>query len=1105
MEANSRDGELRDALEQQSVTSEILRIIASSSADPGPIFQTIVTNAARLCEANFAFVMLNEGGRLNLAARTECTPEFAAFLQGGKPPNRATTTGRAALERRPVQVLDFLAEPGTVVTEAHRAEQVRTVLAVPMCREDKLLGIISVWRREVRAFSERQIALLETFANQAVIALDNARLLRELQARNSQLSEALEQQTATSDVLKVISRSTFDLEVVLRSLVEYATRLCAAEQGFIFRRDEDGYRLAVAHRAPADFKEWRQASAIQPGDGTIVGRVALACRAVQIVDTQDDPEWLAAHRNAPGTDVVRTLLGVPMLRENVPIGVICLWRTAVRPFTDNQIELITTFADQAVIAIEDVRLFRALETRNKEIAEALEQQTATTEILRAISASPSDPQPVFEAIVRHAVTLCGSLFANVFRYDGELIHYVASHNTGPSYVELLRTKYPMRPDLSQVSGRVLLSKSVVRLEDARSDPDYDQRFPPAMGWRRMLGVPMLRDGKALGAIVVGWAEAGPVRKAQEELLTTFADHAVIAIENVRLFRELEARNEEVTEALQQQTATSEVLRIISSSPTDVQPVFEMIARNAVTLCDGQFSGVFTFDGELVRLLAFQNLTTQGAEVYRQAFPRPAGRDSAVGRAIVSREIVQICDVLEDPEYELRDLARAGTMRCIIAVPMLRDGNPIGGIVVWRSRPELFTQYQIQLVATFADQAVIAIENVRLFGEIQEKSRQLELANTYKSRFLAAASHDLRQPLHALNLFVAQLNAETDPAERRRLVARIDAAVSAMNELFNALLDMSKLDAGMLEVTLTDFPVQRLLKQMETTFAGAAREKGLRLDVSSSRAWIRSDFILLERILLNLVSNAVRYTECGKIVISCHRRGEQLRLEVQDSGPGIPEDQQRNIFREFYQLAGPGTGRRGGLGLGLAIVDRLCRLLDHAVEVVSTPGKGSRFSVSVPRAAERPGLTDAPVSPARAADPVTGRLIVVIDDDALVLDGMRGILRSWGCSVVSAASEAAALAELRETGRRPDAIVSDYRLADGKTGIDAIECLRGTLGTAIPAFLISGDTSPDRLRDARVSGYHLLHKPVPPMALRAMLNRLLKGPSSSGESARKAKR
>ncbi|MDQ2955134.1 MAG: ATP-binding protein, partial [Pseudomonadota bacterium] len=387
---------------------------------------------------------------------------------------------------------------------------------------------------------------------------------------------------------------------------------------------------------------------------------------------------------------------------------------------------------------------------------------------------------------------------------------------------------------------------------------------------------------------------------------------------------------------------------------------------------------------------------------------------------------------------------------------------------------------------------------RLFDEVQEKSRQLELANSYKSRFLAAASHDLRQPLHALNLFVAQLRAESDPAERSRLVARIDAAVSAMNELFDALLDMSKLDAGVLVPNLTEFPVEHLLKRMETTFAAAAREKGLRLRVVPGSAWIRSDFILLERILLNLVSNAVRYTPGGGVVVGCRRRGEQLRIDVWDSGVGIPEDQQGNIFGEFYQLAGREPDR-GGLGLGLSIVDRLGSLLGHAIELNSRPGKGSRFSISVPSVAARPQIAAARMSPAAIADPASGKLIVVIDDDALVLDGMRGILQSWGCNVVAAPSADAALAQLNKRGEQPDLIVSDYRLADGKTGIGAIERMRGALGVPVPAFLISGDTAPERLRDASASGYHLLHKPVPPMKLRAMLNRLLTRRDAAGAS------
>jgi signal transduction histidine kinase len=365
------------------------------------------------------------------------------------------------------------------------------------------------------------------------------------------------------------------------------------------------------------------------------------------------------------------------------------------------------------------------------------------------------------------------------------------------------------------------------------------------------------------------------------------------------------------------------------------------------------------------------------------------------------------------------------------------------------------------------------------------------ANKYKSHFLASASHDLRQPLHALNLFVAQLRTESDPEERRRLVPRINAAVSSMNELFEALLDMSKLDAGVLEPNISDFPVEPLLTRMEMTFAETAHEKGLRLSVVANRAWVRSDFVLLERILLNLVSNAVRYTTCGGVVVGCRRRGGQLRIDVCDSGPGVPEEQRRKIFGEFVQLAATKPARQGGLGLGLSIIERLGRLLGHPIEVRSRVGKGSRFSITVPLAAARSEVTEAPASFATMADPAPGKRVVVIDDDALVLDGMGGILRSWGCEVVTAESGETALARLTAQRLKPDLIISDYRLANGRSGIEAIERLRGELAAAIPAFLISGDTAPERLREASASGYHLLHKPLTPMRLRAMLNQLVK--------------
>jgi two-component system, sensor histidine kinase len=386
----------------------------------------------------------------------------------------------------------------------------------------------------------------------------------------------------------------------------------------------------------------------------------------------------------------------------------------------------------------------------------------------------------------------------------------------------------------------------------------------------------------------------------------------------------------------------------------------------------------------------------------------------------------------------------------------------------------------------------------LEGKVVERTRQLELANLAKTRFLAAASHDLRQPLHALGLLVAQLNADTNRANRRRIVARIGTAVSVMNDLFNALLDISKLDAGAVSPDVSAFPVGPLLDRIENMFSAAAREKLLRLRVLPGAAWVRSDRVLLERILLNLVSNAVRYTERGGILVGCRRRGDALLIEVWDSGIGIPEDQQQYIFGEFYQVAGARAGG-AGLGLGLAIVDRLCRLLDHPLKLASTQGKGSRFSITVPRA-------PAQVEPAESSHPLraviqpfTGKVIVVIDDDRLVLDGVCGLLRGWGCHVSASTSSSAALTSLLKLREKPDLIISDHNFTHGETGIAVIERLRHTFNAPIPALLVTGDISVERKQEAEASGYELLQKPVPPMILRATMSEILK-PSRSIDAA-----
>jgi PAS domain S-box-containing protein len=739
-ELKERERQLAEHAAEQTAVRELLEAISRSAFDLDAVLRTLIERAARLCRADKGFIFRLEGDAYRLALDyggvAQAFREFIAEhpIRAG----RDTLVGRTALTKSVVHIEDVLADPEYRWPQSQRIGGQRSMLGVPIFRDDVVIGVIALWKERVEPFTLAQIQLVTTFSNQASIAIENARLFNETR-------EALEHQTATAEILKVISNSPEDVKPTFKAILESTTRVCETSIGALFLFDGEMLTCAAHHNTTPEFARVLDQLRVPPSRETPTRLAALERRVVRVDDYLNDPRF------TPLPDQLRergrSQISVPLLREGALVGVISTWRREVRPFTDKHIGLLQAFADQAVIAIENVRLF-------KETKEALDKQTAISEILRVISASPTDVQPVFDTIVRSAVTLCGSTNGAVFRYDGERLHYVAGHMFTPEWLEAVQSKYPMRPDASAISGRAILTRSLAHIDDVLADPQYDHAHALKGGWRRMLAVPMLRDGAALGVIVVSWAQPGSTPKSQEDLLRTFADQAVIAVENVRLFNELQARNRELTEALEQQTATAGILNVISSSPTDVQPVFEEILRAAARLCDSSLAAIFRFDGKLVHLAASHNWPADALASVASRYPMPPDPAQTSGRVILSGKVVRQDDTLADPGYD-QDIAKAGGWRRMLGVPMLREGVSIGAIVVTWREPGITPERQVELLQIFADQAVIAIENVRLFNETKEALEQ-QTATAEILRVISSSPTDLAPVYDAVAKAVSRL-------------------------------------------------------------------------------------------------------------------------------------------------------------------------------------------------------------------------------------------------------------------------------------------------------------------------------------------------------------
>jgi GAF domain-containing protein len=820
---------------------------------------------------------------------------------------------------------------------------------------------------------------------------ENARLRREL-------TEALGRQKATSAILAAISSSTAELQPILDMIVRTASRMCDAEFALIYKLQDGKYHLAATNNTAADFVRYAAEHPLSPGRGSLTGRTALEQKTVHLPDCLADPEYEALEYQRAGK--YRTSLGVPLQQGGAPIGVIALMRTRVMPFTDRQIELVTTFANQAVIAIENARLFGEVKARTDDLDESLQQQTATADVLKVISRSTLDSklglEAVLETLLESAIRLCGAMRGHVYRYDGEFLRLAAAAGAWPGFRDWLQSN-PLRPSRGSIAGRAALHLRVCHVHDVLVDQEYQQKeLLRFQTFRSALGVPMLREGKLLGVIAILKSKVEPFTEKQIKLVSTFADQAVIAIENARLFDEVQARTGDLQESLRQQTATADVLKLISRSAFDLPSLLQTLIESAVRLSDAD-KGVVTrrIGGSFVRS-EFCGFSPEFVDLVRDVAAKK-DRGTAVGRALLEGVVVHIADVTVDPDYTFTEGQRTGDYRTMLCVPMLKDGVALGTFALTRSEVRAFTERQIELVMTFADQAAIAIENARLFDEVQAKTRELtqslddlrtaqdRLVQTEKlaslGQLTAGIAHEIKNPLNFVNNF-SSLSVEITH-ELNGVLKQASLAQETRKEVD----DLTGLLRANLEKVVhhgkrADSIVRNMLLhsrqgsgERRPADINALVDESLNLAYHGARAenpqfnvTLQRDFDLqtgtievfpqeITRVLLNLISNGFyavtkRKADNGgasfEPVVTASTRGHSDRVEIRirDNGTGMPPDVRDKIFNPFFTTKPAGEGT--GLGLSMSH-DIVVKQHGGAIEVDTRPGEFTELTVVLPRA------------------------------------------------------------------------------------------------------------------------------------------------------------
>jgi two-component system NtrC family sensor kinase len=998
----SRD--LHEALEQQAATSEILSVISSSPGELGPVFNMIIEKATRICEAQFGNLFLQDGDDYRSVA-VQGKSDYAEWYR--RAPMAAAPPGspldRNIKTKQVVHITDLRKDQSYLDSQPRMVSLVetagvRTLLGVPMIKDGKVIGVLGIFRKEVRPFTDKQIELVQNFAAQAVIAIENARLLNELRERTDDLTESLEQQTATSEVLKVISSSRSDLKPVFQAMLENAVRICGAKFGNLWLREGDAFRIGAMHGTPQAYADFVQSRGLfQPDTRVGLGTVTRTKRPFQVEDVAAVPSHGDMARQAL-IDLAgaRTLIGVPMLKDNEVIGAIGVYRQEVRPFTDKQIALLENFAAQAVIAIENTRLLN-------ELRESLQQQTATADVLKVISSSPGELGRVFQALLENAVRICGAKFGNLFLSEDDALRVVAFHNAPQAYIEERRRKPVIRPDPTFVLGRAMATKQPVQIADVQNyEPESSNAGAPdtnalkmvkLASARTVLAVPMVKENELVGVISIYRQEVRPFTEKQIELVQNFAAQAVIAIENTRLLNELR-------ESLQQQTATADVLKVISRSTFDLPTVLQTLIESAARLCDADKGNITREkDGIFVRALESYGYSREFVEHVKGKVIE-TDRGSATGRALLEKRLIHIPDVMADPEYTLVEGQRLGDYRTVLAVPMLREGAPLGVLTLTRTDVRPFSDKQIELVTTFADQAAIAIENVRLFESVEARTRELaqsledlrttqdRLVQTEKlaslGQLTAGIAHEIKNPLNFVNNFSGVSTELIDELQGALTdVSLNEKKHREITELVNTL--RGNLDKVVQHGKRADAIVKNMLLHSRQGSAehrpvdiNALVEESLNLAYHGARAEQQGFNITLERsldpsagdvdvfpqditrVLLNVISNGFYAATTRKaqadggdyeptLMAATKNLGESVEIRIRDNGSGIPPEVKERMFNPFYTTKPAGEGT----GLGLSIShDIIVKQHGGSIEVDTQPGEFTEFRVILPRAALR---------------------------------------------------------------------------------------------------------------------------------------------------------